>query len=144
MPTKKMRVELFDSDGNKYTISFEGQISREKAVKLLDLIELLGGMPTNDNDVSANVNITNNSVTKIGRVYAIIQKDFPLGWFSSKEVQLVYEQELGKPINLSTVATYLARLTHRGILVKTGAANSLKYRIAKDLPSVQLKSPLPS
>ena len=139
-----MRVELFDNDGNKYTISFEGQISREKTAKLLDLMELLGGTSINGNDANTNVRATDNNLTKIERMYAIIQKDFTHGWFSSKEVQSAYEQESGKPVNLSTIATYLSRLAHRGALVKTGAANSLKYTLAKGLPGVQLKSHLPS
>ena len=37
MPARKMRVELFDSEGNRYSISFEGQVTRDKAVRLLDL-----------------------------------------------------------------------------------------------------------
>ena len=45
MPARKMRVELFDSDGNRYTIAFEGQVTRDKALRLLDLVELLGGTP---------------------------------------------------------------------------------------------------
>ena len=45
MPARKMRVELFDSEGNRYTVAFEGQITRDKALRLLDLVELLGGMP---------------------------------------------------------------------------------------------------
>ena len=45
MPARKMRVELFDSEGNRYTIAFEGQVTRDKALRLLDLVELLGGMP---------------------------------------------------------------------------------------------------
>ena len=38
MPARKMRVELFDNEGNRYTIAFEGQITREKAIRLLDLV----------------------------------------------------------------------------------------------------------
>jgi hypothetical protein len=45
MPARKIRVELFDSDGNRYTIAFEGQVTRDKALRLLDLVELLGGAP---------------------------------------------------------------------------------------------------
>ena len=48
MPARKMRVELFDNDGNRYTIAFEGQVTRDKALRLLDLVELLGGVPTED------------------------------------------------------------------------------------------------
>ena len=46
MPARKMRVELFDSEGNKYSVSFEGEITRDKAMRLLDLVELLGGGPS--------------------------------------------------------------------------------------------------
>ena len=42
MPARKMRVELFDNEGNRYTITFEGQITRDKAVRLLDLL-VIGG-----------------------------------------------------------------------------------------------------
>jgi predicted transcriptional regulator len=50
-------------------------------------------------------------------------------WFSSREVQYVYEQELREPINLSTIATYLSRLTVKGSVMKTGMANRLKYKL---------------
>ena len=53
MPARKMRVELFDSDGNRYTIAFEGQVTRDKALRLLDLVELLGGAPSEGPTVNA-------------------------------------------------------------------------------------------
>ena len=31
MPARKMRVELFDNEGNRYTIAFEGQVTRDKS-----------------------------------------------------------------------------------------------------------------
>ena len=37
MPTKKMRVEIFN-DGDRYTITFVGQVTREKALRLLELV----------------------------------------------------------------------------------------------------------
>ena len=40
----------------------------------------------------------------------------------------MYEQEIREPISLSTVATYLARLSAKGSILKTGTANKLKYR----------------
>ncbi len=52
MPARKIRVELFDSDGNRYTIAFEGQVTRDKALRLLDLVELLGGAPNEGPTVS--------------------------------------------------------------------------------------------
>lgn len=55
MPAKKMRVEVFDGGGNRYTITFDGQVTREKALRLLDIVELLGGMPSVDNNESQTI-----------------------------------------------------------------------------------------
>ena len=143
MPTKKMRVELVDEEGNRYTIAFEGQISREKALRLLDLVELLGGMPSGGGNPGVNATVTDNGLSKYDKVRMVLQKQFPIVWFSSREVQSVYEQELKEPISLSTVATYLSRMTRKGILMKTGASNRLKYKIAPGSPQATLKQQTP-
>lgn len=119
MPTKKMRVEIFN-DGDRYTITFEGHVTREKALRLLDLVELLGGMPP--------VNIENNSISKIDKVRLAAEKNFPMGWFSSKELQEAYEQQYNEPVSLSTTSTYLSRLTDRGYFIKKSISNQLRYR----------------
>ena len=137
MPARKIRVELFDSEGNKYTIAFEGQITREKALRLFDLVELLGGMPAGGG--SSGRNTVGNGFSKYDKVCMIVKKNFPLVWFSSKEVQSVYEQEFKEPISLSTVATYLSRMAKKGMLIKMGASNRLKYRIAPSLPQAAVK-----
>jgi hypothetical protein len=125
MPAKKMRVEVFDETGNRYTVTFEGQVSREKALRLIDIVELLGGMPGMNAGAAGPV----ADLSKVGKIRMIFEKHFPIVWFSAKDVQVVYEQELKEPIGLSTVATYLARMAERGILTKTSASNSVRYRL---------------
>jgi hypothetical protein len=139
MPARKMRVELFDSEGNRYTIAFEGQITRDKALRLLDLVELLGGMPAEGASSSASNAVKNSSFSRFEKVSLIIQKNFPLIWFSSKDIQSVYEQELKEPISLSTVSTYLARMTSRGLLLRSGGSNNLKYKAAPNIPQATIK-----
>ena len=140
MPARKMRVELFDNEGNRYTIAFEGQITRDKAIRLLDLVELLGGMPGENNNSQSSNLATRNNLTRFDKVKLIIKKRFPLIWFSSKEIQSIYEQELKEPISLSTVSTYLSRMTNRGILIRSGQSNSLKYKIVS-ITSANLLKP---
>ena len=138
MPARRMRVELFDSEGNKYSVSFEGQITRDKAMRLLDLVELLGGgSGTGSNPASSPGTL--EQFSKSDRTRSIVQKHFPVVWFSSREVQTVYEQELKQPISLSTVATYLARMTAKGLLQKTGPSNNLKYKLAPAVPQAAMK-----
>lgn len=133
MPVKKMRIEIFDEEGNRYTISFEGKVTKQKALRLLDIMELLGGVPEN---MEAEQQIFSS---KFSKIKFAVEKNFPYSWFSSKELLLVYEQEFNKPISLSTVSTYLARLTDRGFLMKTGAVHDRKYRMIAGLAQKALK-----
>ncbi|HVP26375.1 MAG TPA: hypothetical protein VMT26_01750 [Candidatus Bathyarchaeia archaeon] len=139
MPARKMRVELFDSEGNRYSIAFEGQITRDKAVRLLDLVELLGGVSADGDSKKTSTVVAGSEFSKFDKVYLLIQKSFPVVWFSSREVQSAYEQEHKEPISLSTIATYLARLSIKGMLMKAGALNRLKYKLASTLPQATLK-----
>jgi hypothetical protein len=135
MPARKMRVELFDGEGNKYSVAFEGQITREKALRLLDLVELLGGGVNPE----TNLTVSNNGLSKYEKVRTLVQTTFPIVWFSSKEVQAAYEQEFKEPISLSTVATYFARMANKGLLIKTGAPNRLKYKFVQTIPQTVIK-----
>ncbi len=138
MPARKMRVELFDNEGNRYTVAFEGQITRDKALRLLDLVELLGGMPNEGANTSAGNSLVGNAVSRNEKVRSVIQKNFPLIWFTSRDVQSVYEQELKEPISLSTVSTYLSRMANKGMLLRTGENNNLKYKVA-NIPQAIIK-----
>lgn len=120
-----MRVEVFDGGGNKYTVTFDGEVTRDKAIRLLDIVELLGGMPS----VSPSQSETISELPKLEKARLIVQRHFPIIWFSSKDVQSVYEQEYKEPIALSMVSTYLTRMAQRGILMKTGLSNSKRYRL---------------
>jgi hypothetical protein len=134
MSAKRMRVELFDSEGNKYSVAFEGNITREKALRLLDLVELLGGAPYSGNSPGVNFQTDGIQSSKYGKVRMLVQRHFPLVWFSSREVQSAYEREFKEPVAISTVSTYLARMATNGVLLKVGASNSLKYRAAPNVP----------
>ena len=134
-----MRVELFDNEGNRYTIAFEGQITREKAIRLLDLVELLGGMPGESAQGKTGFPQSDLKLTRFEKVMLIIKKNLPLIWFSSKDLQLIYEQEVKEPISLSTVSTYLARMTSRGVLIRTGGPTRLKYKLTPNMSQTTLR-----
>jgi hypothetical protein len=139
MPARKIRVELFDSDGNRYTVAFEGQVTREKALRLLDLVELLGGTPGEGTTANAETSSPNRALSRFEKVQVVIQKNFPLIWFSSKDIQSVYEQELKEPVGLSTVSTYLSRMATKGMLLRTGGSNSLKYKTPPNISQATIK-----
>jgi hypothetical protein len=121
-----MRVEVFDGSGNRYTVTFEGRVTREKAIHLLDIVELLGGIPEEENPELVNAT---SKRSKVDRVRQIVEKYFPIMWFTSTDVQTAYEQEFKQPISLSMVSTYLSRMADRRILAKSGTSNRRRYRV---------------
>lgn len=129
MPARKMRVEIFNGSGDRYTITFEGQVTREKALRLLDLVELLGGLPI----ANPGLNRPKSELSKIDRIRLIVERSFPIGWFSSGDIQSTYEEEFKEPISLSTVSTYLSRMADRGILTKNKTSNRRRYRIINEV-----------
>ncbi len=138
MPARKIRVELFDSDGNRYTIAFEGQVTRDKALRLLDLVELLGGVPGEESTSGIVSSLPNRVLSRFEKVQLVIQKSFPLIWFSSKDIQSIYEQDLKEPVSLSTVSTYLSRMATKGLLLRTGGSNNLRYKTV-NIPQATIK-----
>ncbi|MFP3985136.1 MAG: hypothetical protein ACLFU9_04115 [Candidatus Bathyarchaeia archaeon] len=128
MPAKKLRMEVFDEEGNRYTIAIEGKITREKTLSLLDIVELLSGV---HNSQESTAQLTNMS--KFDKAKLIIKKSFSFTWFSSRDILLAYEKEFNEAISLSTVSTYLARMENRGFLTKRGRGNNRTYRMITKL-----------
>jgi len=124
LPAKKIRIEVYDESGNRYTITLEGRISRKNVLKLLDIVELLGGMQRETLPIRSG-----EGLTKFEKIQSIIENNFSSSWFSAKEVQSEYENTTGEQIGLSTVSTYLSRLSEQGLLIKQKISNRIRYRL---------------
>jgi len=131
-----MKVEVYDESGNKYMISFEGRVTRDKVQKIFDIVELLGGVP-----LAEPVGDYSQSFSKMDKVLFIVKKNFSALWFSAKDVQEAYEREVNEPISLSAVSTYLSRLAERGLLTKTKNGGKVYFKmVSQELRGV-IKSP---
>ncbi len=126
MPAKKLRVEVFDTDGNRYTVTLEGEVTRKKALCVLDIVELLGSVKGQREQSNFH------KASKFEKVKSVLSSKFPFSWFSSRSVLMAYRHTFNDPISLSTVSTYLARMTSRGFLMAEGS-NSKRYRIVTEL-----------
>ena len=124
LSARKLRVEVYDKQGNRYTIILEGRISRENVMKILDIVELLGGVHKAPFSMQ-----TEENLTKFKKIQSIIENVFSSSWFSAREVKREYEDSTGEHIGLSTVSTYLSRLSDRGFLIKQKISNKTRYRL---------------
>jgi len=134
LSTRKLKIEVHDGEGNKIIVSFKGQLTRNKALQILDFAELLGGVSSRrTEDVDAL-----SDLSKYQKLQFVITERFPIGWFTSQETLIEYEDVLNEPLGLSTVSTYLARLTSQGFLSRSGSRVRRRYKIGRK-PSIQKK-----
>jgi DNA-binding transcriptional ArsR family regulator len=118
---KRVKVEFQDDKGTKYTLAVEGRVSREKVLKIMDLMELVEG----ENTIS-EPEIDNS--TSFGKLSRIIEESYAGKEFSSADIARDFEEQQGEHIRLSTVSTYLSRLSERGVLKRQKFGNSWVYR----------------
>jgi len=118
---KRVKVEFQDGTGTKYSLAVEGRISREKVLKIMDLMELVEG---NDGIEEPAM----DESTTFGQVFKIIEGSYAGKEFSSADIARDYEDQHGQPIALSTVSTYLSRFAERGTLKRQKFGNSWVYR----------------
>jgi DNA-binding transcriptional ArsR family regulator len=124
VPVKKMRVEVLDESGNRYKVSVEGNVTRKSALRILDMVELLGGIPALEHGIQKP-----EESSRADRVRLLVEKHFPLVKFSASEAQSVYNNETGEQIDLSTISTYLSRLADKGLLIKERSSRRVSYRL---------------
>lgn len=121
---KRIRIELEDDEGTKYTLALEGKLSRDKLMKAAELLEIMD-VPL-ENDFKKPI----DNSTFFGKVQDLINTEFSSGDFSSSDVAREFEEKYNESVRLSTVSTYLSRLVTKGYLRREKFGNSWVYRRA--------------
>lgn len=122
MTRKKIRIDLEDSEGAKYNFSLEGNVTRDKMLKIFELMDLINIEEPEESQQLDSVG---------AKIWYLIDKNFPLGKFTSSEILEKYEDEYGEPIKLSIISTYLARFTTRGKIVRERQGREWAYQVIK-------------
>jgi hypothetical protein len=118
---KRIKIELEDDEGTKYTLALEGAVSRDKLMKAMDMLEVMD-VPLEHSPRSPDQG------TFFGKVQTLLETSFAAGDFSSSDVAREFEDKYGQPVKLSTISTYLARLADRQYIKRERFGNSWVYR----------------
>ncbi len=114
MAKKRIRIDMEDSDGTRYDIKLEGKVTREKVLKIFEMMDLMNieeeqEEPTNMESIGS-------------KIWHVVDKFFPMGKFTSTNILEKYEDEFNEPVKLSVISTYLSRFSSKGKVnrVRTG------------------------
>ena len=121
MKQKRIRIDVQDQDGAKYDFKIEGNVTKEKVLKIFELMDLINI----EEDQAQNLDSVG------GKIWNVIESSFPAGRFTSSEVLEKYEDEYNKPIKLSVISTYLARFASRNRIERTRAGREWSYQLIR-------------
>ena len=121
MNQKRIRIDVHDKDGAKYDFKIEGNITKEKALKIFELMDL----------INIEEEQTPNLDSIGGKILNIIENSFLVGKFTSSEILEKYEDEYNEPIKLSVISTYLARFSSRNKIERTRTGREWSYQIIR-------------
>ena len=121
MKQKRIRIDVQDKDGAKYDFKIEGNVTKEKVLKIFELMDLINI----EEEQAPNLDSVG------GKIWNIIENSFPTGKFTSSGVLEMYEDEYNEPIKLSIVSTYLARFASRNRIERKRVGREWSYQIIR-------------
>jgi len=122
MARKRIRIDMEDADGAKYDIKLEGNVTRDKVLKIFEMMDL---MNIEQGPEAPNLGSIG------GKIWNIVDKHFPVGKFTSTEILEKYEDEYNEPIKLSVISTYLSRFTSKGRVERSKTGREWSYQTIK-------------
>ena len=122
MAKKRIRIDMEDSDGAKYDIKLEGNVTREKVLKIFEMMDLM--------NIEEEQEATN--IDSVGaKIWHIVDKFFPMGKFTSTNILEKYEDEYNEPVKLSVISTYLSRFSTKGKIDRIRTGREWTYQTIK-------------
>jgi len=106
MAKKRIRIDMEDADGARYDIKLEGNVTRDKVLKIFEMMDLMNIEDQEEQSVKMD---------SVGsKISHIVDKFFPMGKFTSTNILEKYEDEFNEPVKLSVISTYLSRFASKG------------------------------
>ena len=122
MAKKRIRIDMEDADGACYDIKLEGNVTREKILKIFEMMDLM-----NIEEQQEPINM--DSVGS--KIWHIVDKFFPMGKFTSTNILEKYEDEYNEPVKLSVISTYLSRFSTKGRVDRARTGREWTYQTIK-------------
>ncbi|MCA9812762.1 MAG: hypothetical protein KC483_07860 [Nitrosarchaeum sp.] len=122
MAKKRIRIDMEDADGARYDIKLEGNVTREKVLKIFEMMDLMNIEEEQESTPMDSVG---------AKIWHIVDKFFPMGKFTSSNILEKYEDEYNEPIKLSIISTYLSRFSSKGKIDRNRTGREWTYQTIK-------------
>ncbi len=122
MAKKRIRIDMEDSDGARYDIKIEGNVTKDKVLKIFEMMDLM--------NIEEEQETTN--MDSVGsKIWHIVDKFFPMGKYTSTNILEKYEDEFNEPVKLSVISTSLSRFSSKGRIDRVRTGREWTYQTIK-------------
>jgi hypothetical protein len=132
LPRKAIKLEFEDENGAKYLFKVEGNIEKDKVLRLLELYELIS--ESEQEKKAEGITVADSDLYSLLRK---IIREMPLTGFTSKDIQSVLEDRYSISVKLPIISTYLRRMNDRGELVRRKEGREWVYQL-REIQNVTL------
>jgi len=116
-----VRIQFEGSDGERYTIKLEGNISKDKVSRIIDMYDLLA-----KRNESSDLLQDDTTYSQLRRFVA---EEFTFKKFTSDQLQEAFENRYHHPMKLAAVSTYLSRMNNVGEVSRVKRGRKWIYRL---------------
>ena len=128
---RKIKIELEDENGEKYNLTVQGTLTKEKLMNVIEFVQLFdkssidgsfeGSFERRDND------------TKLGsKLWNLIIQNFKYHTFTSSDILRIYQDLHYKSIQLSVISIYLSRFYLKKQLNRSKNGKHWVYTLVKE------------
>jgi hypothetical protein len=124
---KRIKIELEDENGEKYNLSLQGNLSKEKIMNVIEFVQMF------EKNSIDNIFEHKESDIKLGsKLWNIITENFRYHTFTSSDLLRIYKDLYNESIQLSVISIYLSRFYIRKQLSRSKNGKQWVYSLVKE------------
>ncbi len=128
---RKIKIELEDEKGEKYNLTLQGTLTKEKLMNVIEFVQLFD---KNSIDGSFEGSFERRvSDTKLGsKLWNLIIENFRYHTFTSSDILRIYHDLYYESIQLSVISIYLSRFYFKKQLNRSKNGKQWVYTLIKE------------
>ena len=124
---KKIKIELEDENGERYNLTLQGSLSKEKIMNVIEFVQLF-----DKNSIDSSFE-HRESHTKLGsKLWNLIIENFKYHTFTSSDLLRIYQDLYYQSIQLSVISIYLSRFYLKKQLNRSKNGKQWVYTLVKE------------
>jgi hypothetical protein len=124
--TKKIKIELEDENGEKYNLTLQGSLSKEKILNVIEFVQLF-----EKKTMDTSFKHKERSGKLGSKLWSLITENFRYHTFTSSDLLRIYQDLYYERMQLSVISIYLSRFYLKKQLNRSKNGKQWVYALVK-------------